>query len=75
VRVFVMGGGSGRRNAAGRLDHGGHALMSCRYTAPKTVSYGHHRGRGVACLAYQEASHLPCRRAGHPRPLPRGQGP
>lgn len=23
VRVFVMGGGSGRRNAAGRLDHGG----------------------------------------------------
>jgi uncharacterized protein len=23
VRLFVMGGGSGRRNAAGRLDHGG----------------------------------------------------
>ena len=23
VRIFVMGGGSGRRNAAGRLDHGG----------------------------------------------------
>src|SRR5207302_2368876 len=23
VRVFVMGGGSGQRNAAGRLDHGG----------------------------------------------------
>src|SRR5581483_1107615 len=24
VRIFVMGGGSGRRNAEGRLDHGGH---------------------------------------------------
>jgi len=24
VRIFVMGGGSGRRNADGRLDHGGH---------------------------------------------------
>ncbi len=24
VRLFVMGGGSGRRNAEGRLDHGGH---------------------------------------------------
>jgi putative CocE/NonD family hydrolase len=23
VRIFVMGGGSGRRNAAGRMDHGG----------------------------------------------------
>ena len=24
VRIFVMGGGSGRRNTEGRLDHGGH---------------------------------------------------
>ncbi|HEY3122060.1 MAG TPA: CocE/NonD family hydrolase [Vicinamibacteria bacterium] len=24
VRIFVMGGGSGRRNAEGRLEHGGH---------------------------------------------------
>ena len=24
VRIFVMGGGSGRRNARGRLEHGGH---------------------------------------------------
>jgi uncharacterized protein len=24
VRLFVMGGGSGRKNAAGRLEHGGH---------------------------------------------------
>ena len=24
VRIFVMGGGSGRRNSEGRLDHGGH---------------------------------------------------
>ena len=24
VRIFVMGGGSGRRTAGGKLDHGGH---------------------------------------------------
>lgn len=31
VRVFVMGGGSGRRNAEGRLDHGGSWLACTRW--------------------------------------------
>ncbi|RPH94096.1 MAG: CocE/NonD family hydrolase, partial [Lysobacterales bacterium] len=36
VAVFVMGGGSGRRTAAGRLDHGGDWLMSDTWPLPGT---------------------------------------
>jgi uncharacterized protein len=36
VRVFVMGGGSGRRNAAGRLDHGGHWRQAATWPLPET---------------------------------------
>jgi uncharacterized protein len=36
VRVFVMGGGSGRRNAAGRLDHGGHWRSGAGWPLPQT---------------------------------------
>jgi putative CocE/NonD family hydrolase len=36
VRVFVMGGGSGRRNAAGRLDHGGHWRSAAAWPLPRT---------------------------------------
>jgi len=36
VRVFVMGGGSGRRNAAGRLDHGGFWRASNAWPLPQT---------------------------------------
>jgi uncharacterized protein len=36
VAVFVMGGGSGRRNAAGRLDHGGDWLISDTWPLPGT---------------------------------------
>jgi hypothetical protein len=36
VRVFVMGGGSGRRNAAGRLDHGGHWRAAATWPLPDT---------------------------------------
>jgi putative CocE/NonD family hydrolase len=36
VRIFVMGGGSGRRTADGRLDHGGH-WMSCTAWPPETA--------------------------------------
>jgi uncharacterized protein len=36
VRIFVMGGGSGRRNAAGRLDHGGRWRTSADWPLPGT---------------------------------------
>ena len=36
VRVFVMGGGSGRRNAAGRLDHGGRWRTAADWPLPET---------------------------------------
>lgn len=48
VRVFVMGGGSGRRNADGRLDHGGHWRTASDWPLPGTVYqryYLHSDGR------------------------------
>jgi uncharacterized protein len=36
VRVFVMGGGSGRRNAEGRLEHGGRWRASADWPLPQT---------------------------------------
>ena len=36
VRVFVMGGGSGRRNGAGRLDHGGRWRSATNWPVPET---------------------------------------
>ncbi len=36
VRVFVMGGGSGRRTAAGRLDHGGFWREAADWPLPGT---------------------------------------
>ncbi len=36
VRVFVMGGGSGRKTAAGRLDHGGHWRAAAGWPLPET---------------------------------------
>jgi uncharacterized protein len=36
VRIFVMGGGSGRRNAAGRLDHGGRWRTAADWPLPQT---------------------------------------
>src|SRR5436309_2833788 len=37
VRVFVMGGGSGRRNAAGRLEHGGFWRSAAEWPLPQTA--------------------------------------
>jgi putative CocE/NonD family hydrolase len=48
VRVFVMGGGSGRRNPDGRLDHGGRWITAADWPLPeaKPVSFHlHHGGR------------------------------
>ncbi len=36
VRIFVMGGGSGRKNPAGRLDHGGHWRAETDWPLPGT---------------------------------------
>jgi putative CocE/NonD family hydrolase len=36
VRIFVMGGGSGRRNSAGRLDHGGRWRAERDWPIPDT---------------------------------------
>jgi len=36
VTVFCMGGGSGRRNAAGRLEHGGRWLRAANWPLPGT---------------------------------------
>ncbi|HWZ68011.1 MAG TPA: CocE/NonD family hydrolase, partial [Stellaceae bacterium] len=36
VRVFVMGGGSGRRNRDGRLDHGGRWRSAAEWPLPRT---------------------------------------
>jgi len=36
VRVFVMGGGSGRRDRAGRLEHGGHWRSAAEWPLPQT---------------------------------------
>jgi putative CocE/NonD family hydrolase len=38
VRLFVMGGGSGRRNAAGRMDHGGRWRTEMDWPIPRTRS-------------------------------------
>lgn len=37
VRVFVMGGGSGRKNAAGRLEHGGQWIEASDWPLPEAV--------------------------------------
>jgi putative CocE/NonD family hydrolase len=49
VRVFVMGGGSGRRNAAGRLDHGGFWRSAESWPLPQTrwTRFYLHPGRSL----------------------------
>lgn len=37
VRIFVMGGGTGRRNSAGRMDHGGRWRAERDWPIPDTV--------------------------------------
>ena len=45
VRIFVMGGGSGRRNAAGRLDHGGRWRSERDWPIPDTRWRPYYFGR------------------------------
>jgi putative CocE/NonD family hydrolase len=50
VRVFVMGGGSGRRNAEGRLDHGGFWREADAWPLPQTVFTRFHLHPGRSLL-------------------------
>jgi putative CocE/NonD family hydrolase len=42
VRVFVMGGGDGRRNMAGRMNHGGRWLLEKAWPLPQTKFTKHY---------------------------------
>ena len=42
VRLFLMGGGSGTRTAAGRLDHGGHWIQGTDWPLPDTQFTSYH---------------------------------
>ena len=64
VRLFVMGGGSGRRNDQGRMEHGGHWRAEADWPLPGaklTPYYLHHRGKlsteipeaGIEPLGYE----------------------
>ena len=61
VRLFVMGGGSGRRNAQGRLDHGGHWRAERDWPIPDTRDtpyYLHGDGRLLAASPQTGAAPL-----------------
>jgi putative CocE/NonD family hydrolase len=51
VRAFVMGGGSGRRNSAGRLDHGGPWRSATDWPLPETQwrKFYLHSDRSLGC--------------------------
>jgi uncharacterized protein len=53
VRAFVMGGGSGRRNAVGRLDHGGFWREADTWPLPETefTRFYLHPGRSLLIAA------------------------
>lgn len=61
VMVFVMGGGTGRRNAQGRLDHGGRWRAESSWPLPRTQAtrmFLHEGGRLGAHAPQQEAASL-----------------
>jgi len=62
VRVFVMGGGSGRRTAAGRLEHGGRWIALPDWPAPQAVPVAYHlHGDGSLDPAIPAAEAAPLR--------------
>jgi putative CocE/NonD family hydrolase len=77
VRVFVMGGGSGRRNSAGRLDHGGRRRTAADWPLPETqwTKFYLHSDRtlrhnfpdsGARPLGYPPTRGARCRRSAAP---------
>ncbi|MDE2356297.1 MAG: CocE/NonD family hydrolase [Alphaproteobacteria bacterium] len=60
VRIFVMGGGSGRRNAAGRLEHGGRWRAEADWPIPDTrLTAFHLHGDGRLATAAPAAGAAP----------------
>lgn len=61
VRYFLMGGGTGRRNAAGRMDHGGMWCSAAVWPLPsmREQRYFLHRGAGEPPLPAGGASVAP----------------
>jgi len=64
VRIFVMGGGSGRRTVAGHLDHGGRWIVAPDWPLPDSVPTAFHLhadgaldqaapGAGAAAVSFQ----------------------
>lgn len=72
VRVFVMGGGSGRRDAAGKLEHGGHWRSADDWPLPGTRFVRLHlHGDGGLREAAPEADAAPLRWTSDPaHPVP-----
>jgi putative CocE/NonD family hydrolase len=72
VRLFLMGGGSGRRNAEGRLDHGGHWRWADDWQVPGTRFQPYHlRADGRLTADGPAAGESPRRFAYDPRdPVP-----
>ena len=59
VRLFVMGGGSGRRDATGRLDHGGRWRDETAWPLPSTVpTIFHLHARGLLATEAAEPGML-----------------
>ena len=58
VRIFVMGGGTGRKNAAGRLDHGGRWRAEKNWPLPNTkwTPYYLHADGSLAISRQRETS-------------------
>ena len=72
VRLFLMGGGSGRRNKAGRLDHGGRWIAANDWPIPGTsIAPYHLHGNGDLSPAQPVTDARPMSYAFDPRdPVP-----
>jgi putative CocE/NonD family hydrolase len=55
VRIFVMGGGSGRRNAAGKLEHGGRWIAAADWPPPGVEVAQFHLHNDGSLVAYAGA--------------------
>jgi putative CocE/NonD family hydrolase len=71
VRVFVMGGGSGHRNEAGRLEHGGFWREAADWPLPRTEFTRFHLHPGRSLLVAKPGGGGPLAFAADPRdPVP-----
>jgi len=72
VRIFVMGGGTGRRNEAGRMDHGGRWRTATDWPDPDTAFTNYYcHANGVLGLTPPASDAAPLRYTYDPRdPVP-----